>query len=169
MDLNIRSGWTPGLIGYTAATHARYYAREWGFGPIFEAKVAGGMADFVARYDPSRDALLWAAIDGEIAGTITIDGSDPALPKGQAHLRWFIVSDSARGLGVGRRLFNAALSHLEEAGFPSCYLTTFAGLDPARRLYESAGFVLREEAEGDNWGTRVTEQMFMLERSRASV
>ena len=167
MDIEICAGWTPGLIGYAVATHARYYAREWSFGPVFEAKVAAGMADFVARYNPARDALLWASVDGEIAGTITIDGSDPALPEGQAHLRWFIVSDSARGLGIGRRLFDAALTHLEEAGFTSCYLTTFAGLDPARRLYESAGFALREEAEDENWGTRVTEQVFILERGCA--
>lgn len=164
MQVHLHSGWTPGLIGYTAATHARYYAREWGFGPVFEAKVASGMAEFVQRYDPARDALLWAEADGEIAGTITIDGSDPALREGQAHLRWFIVSDFARGSGVGRMLFQAALHHLAEAGFSSCYLTTFVGLEPARRLYESAGFALREEAEGENWGTRVTEQLFVLER-----
>lgn len=164
MRIQLHSGWTPGIVGYTASAHARYYAREWGFGPIFEAKVAGGMAEFIARYDPTRDALLWAEADGEIAGTITIDGSDPALPEGQAHLRWFIVSDFARGLGIGRMLFDAALKHLEETGFTSCFLTTFVGLDPARRLYESAGFALREEAEGENWGTRVVEQVFVLER-----
>lgn len=167
MDIEIHAGWTPGLIGYTVATHARYYAREWGFGPVFEAKVAQGMADFVARYHPERDALLWAAVDGELAGTITIDGSDPELPEGRAHLRWFIVSDFARGMGVGRRLFNRALMHLEACHFSSCYLTTFAGLDPARRLYESAGFALQAEADGESWGTRVTEQVFVLERGRA--
>lgn len=166
MPVQIHAGWVPGLIGYTASAHARYYAREWGFGPIFEAKVAGGMAAFIERYDTARDLLLWAEVDGEMAGTITIDGSDPTLPEGQAHLRWFIVSDSARGFGVGRRLFETALSHLEEAGFTSCFLTTFAGLDPARRLYESAGFALREEQEGESWGTRVVEQVFVLERGR---
>ena len=166
MQVHVHRGWTPGLIGYAVALHGRYYAREWGFGPVFEAKVAGGMAEFTMRYDPKRDALLWAEVDDEIAGTITIDGSDPELPQGQAHLRWFIVSDSARGLGVGRALFHAALDHLKKTGFTSCYLTTFAGLDPARRLYESAGFALREEAEGESWGTRVVEQMFVLELGR---
>ena len=38
-----------------------------------------------------------------------------------------------------------------------------AGLDPARRLYESAGFALRDEQEGESWGTRVVEQLFVLE------
>lgn len=166
MQVHIHRGWTPGLIGYAVTLHGRYYAREWGFGPVFEAKVAGGMAAFTMRYDPTRDAFFWAEIDGEIVGTITIDGSDPELPKGQAHLRWFIVSDGVRGLGVGRQLFQAACDHMKAVGFSSCYLTTFAGLDPARHLYESAGFALREEAEGDSWGTRVTEQMFVLELGR---
>ncbi len=130
MQAHIREGWVPGIIGFTASTHARYYAREWGFGPVFEAQVASGMAAFVERYDRRRDLLLCAEIEGEIAGTITIDGSDPALPMGQAHMRWFIVSDVVRGQGVGRQLFGAALNHLTDTGFTSCYLTTFAGLDP---------------------------------------
>lgn len=163
MQVQIHTGWVPGIIGYTASAHARYYAREWGFGPVFEAKVASGMAAFIQRYDARHDLLLWAEVDGEMVGTITIDGSDPDLPEGQAHLRWFIVSDTARGLGVGRLLFEAALTHLSVAGFTSCYLTTFAGLDPARRLYESAGFALRDEQEGESWGTRVVEQLFVLE------
>lgn len=163
MQVQIRTGWVPGIIGFTATAHARYYAREWGFGPVFEAQVASGMAAFIERYDPRRDLLLWAEVDGEMAGTITIDGTDPALPEGQAHLRWFIVSDFARGFGVGRQLFEAALRHLTETGYTSCYLTTFAGLDPARRLYESAGFALQKEQEGESWGTTVLEQLFILE------
>jgi GNAT superfamily N-acetyltransferase len=163
MQAHIREGWVPGIIGFTASTHARYYAREWGFGPVFEAQVASGMAAFVERYDRRRDLLLCAEIEGEIAGTITIDGSDSALPMGQAHMRWFIVSDVVRGQGVGRQLFGAALNHLTDTGFTSCYLTTFAGLDPARRLYESAGFALHKEQQGESWGTPVLEQLFILQ------
>ena len=56
----------------------------------------------------------------------------------------------------------AALEFLHEQQFASCYLTTFAGLDAARRLYDSAGFVLTEQVEAESWGTRVTEQTFLL-------
>jgi hypothetical protein len=35
-------------------------------------------------------------------------------------------------------------------------------LDAARRLYDDAGFVLVEEQVGETWGTRVTEQRFVL-------
>ncbi|MFP3710951.1 MarR family transcriptional regulator, partial [Paraburkholderia sp. SIMBA_009] len=40
------------------------------------------------------------------------------------------------------------------------YLWTFKGLDAARHLYESAGFVLTQEAEGTQWGGAVVEQRF---------
>jgi hypothetical protein len=40
------------------------------------------------------------------------------------------------------------------------YLTTFAGLDPARHLYEKWGFNLIEEEENNSWGVSMKEQMF---------
>ncbi len=40
------------------------------------------------------------------------------------------------------------------------YLSTFAGLDSARHLYEKCGFKLLEENEGNTWGVRVREQVF---------
>lgn len=166
MQVELHRGWAPGIIGFTVATHARYYAREWGFGPLFEARVAAGMGDFMLRYDPTRDLVLRAELNGDFIGTISVDGSDPALPQGQAHLRWFIMSDSARGQGAGRLLFDAALAFMDEVGFSSSYLTTFAGLDPARHLYEQAGFILQHEERGESWGTPVVEQLFLRERPR---
>ena len=155
----IHRGWRPGLVGAVVQAHGAYYAREWNFGAFFEAKVAREMGAFVARYE-ARDALFSAA-DGEVfLGAVTIDGGDPALAAGMAHLRWFIVSDAARGQGVGRQLMDAAMGFLREQGFSGCYLTTFAGLDAARRLYEGAGFVLTGHQAAESWGTRVVEQVF---------
>ncbi len=160
MDVDIAHGWSPGLVGEVVRAHAVYYAREWRFGAPFETKVAREIADFVDRYSPERDRLLRAERDGALLGALTIDGSDPALPPGQAHLRWFIVMDEARGLGLGRRLMEAATSFLDASGYRTCYLTTFEGLGAARRLYEDAGFVLVREAPSTTWGTTVLEQRF---------
>lgn len=165
MQLDLHRGWAPGLIGFTVGQHALYYAREWRFGPLFEAKLAAGMADFMLRYNPVCDALLRAELDGRFVGSISVDGSDPSLPAGQAHLRWFIVTDDVRGSGVGRLLFDAAMRFLHEVGFSSCYLTSFAGLDRARHLYEKAGFVLQTEEQGTSWGTPVTEQLFLWRKT----
>lgn len=157
----IHRGWRPGLIGNIVHAHGIYYAREWNFGRYFEAKVAHEIGEFLARYS-DRDALFSAATAETFLGALTIDGRDPALPANQAHLRWFITTDAARGQGIGRHLMAAALEFLHEQQFASCYLTTFAGLNAARRLYDSAGFVLTEQVEAESWGTSVTEQTFLL-------
>ena len=164
----IAAGWTPGLIGDIAAAHALYYAREWNFGPPFETKVARELAGFIDRYDPARDCILAASLAGVFAGSLTIDGSDPLLAPGQSHLRWFIVTDGSRGHGVGKQLMDAGMAFVRDAGFDGCYLTTFAGLDAARLLYERAGFQLVSEAASMTWGTAVVEQRFEWQRGGGS-
>jgi ribosomal protein S18 acetylase RimI-like enzyme len=166
----VRHGWAPGVVGEVVRAHAAFYAREWGFGPFFEAKLAREMGDFLVRYDPTRDRLFRAEdeeIGGRFLGSLTIDGGDPELAEGVAHLRWFIVADNARERGVGGALMREALGFLAEAGFRSCFLLTFAGLHPARRLYEGAGFVLDRESEAGSWGTRVAEQRLTLDLAGA--
>jgi hypothetical protein len=44
--------------------------------------------------------------------------------------------------------------------FGGVYLTTFAGLDPARHLYEDFGFRLTDERRGTTWGPELVEQRF---------
>ena len=46
--------------------------------------------------------------------------------------------------------------------YPRIYLWTFEGLLAARHLYEKYGFVLAEEHIGEQWGTQVKEQKFVL-------
>jgi uncharacterized protein YhfF len=151
-------GWLPGAIGAVAALHAAFYGREHGFGVRFEGKVAAECAEFCARFAPARDGL-WLLVDGgRILGSIAIDGSSP----GGAHLRWFIVADEVRGRGWGKRLLDGALAFCRRAGHRRVHLSTFAGLDAARALYERAGFRLVDEADGETWGTPVREQRFEM-------
>jgi hypothetical protein len=53
-----------------------------------------------------------------------------------------------------------AVSHADQHADGKMWLTTFAGLLPARHLYESYGFKLVSENEGQAWGTAVKEQEF---------
>ena len=159
----IHRGWRPGLLGDVVALQARTYAEGWGFGPFFEAKLAREMAAFAARYDPQRDLILSTYEGPRATGSITIDGSDPDAPEELLHLRWFILADEERGRGTGRALLDESLAFARATGRPGVYLWTFAGLDAARRLYDAAGFRLVEENVGATWGTRVTEQRFVLD------
>ena len=100
-------GYRPGSLAATVALHAAYYAREWRFGLPFEAKVASELAEFLARMDVSRDLFL-TAWDGDVMlGTVTVDVTGGG--EGGAHLRWFIVSDAARGTGLGGALIKRCL------------------------------------------------------------
>lgn len=158
LALQIATGYRPGLVGRVAEMHAQFYARHAGFGAYFESKVASGIAEFVGRL-PHPDNQIWAVLQHDrIVGSLAIDGQD--LGGGQAHLRWFILDDGCRGSGVGRQLMAAAMAFCDIRGFAQTQLWTFAGLDAARKLYESHGFALVHEAPGDQWGSRVTEQQF---------
>jgi ribosomal protein S18 acetylase RimI-like enzyme len=154
--------WGPGLIGWTVALHASYHARVWGFPAVFEPKVAAEMAEFQGRYQPGCDAIFSVSARDGFLATLTADGSNPTLPPGLVHLRWFIVSDASRGLGPGGRLMQKAVGFLSESGAERCYLMTFKGLDAARALYERAGFSLVASTPSMTWGRVVTEQRFEL-------
>jgi GNAT superfamily N-acetyltransferase len=48
----------------------------------------------------------------------------------------------------------------DKRGFSAVQLWTFNKLTAARNLYESFGFKLTKEWEGDQWGSNITEQQF---------
>ncbi|TDH64319.1 GNAT family N-acetyltransferase [Dankookia rubra] len=159
----LASGWVPGAIGDIAALHARHYAASHGFGAVFEAKVARELGEFLGRLDPARDLFrAVVAVDGAVRGSIALDGGEPGLPAGTAHLRWFILDAGLRGGGLGRRLLAEALDHARAAGCGRVFLWTLAGLPAAERLYAEAGFALAEEVTGRQWGRPVTERRLEL-------
>jgi GNAT superfamily N-acetyltransferase len=159
-------GFAPGALGAIVQLHGAYYARHWGFGAYFEAKVATDLAAFLTRPVSPNDRLWCARQDGRVVGAIAIDASHGAAParpsETDAHLRWFIVAEGLQGAGLGRRLLAEALAFCRTRAFRSVYLWTFAGLDVARRLYDAHGFILAEQAPAATWGVTVTEQRFVL-------
>ncbi|CAH1655253.1 MarR family transcriptional regulator with acetyltransferase activity [Hyphomicrobiales bacterium] len=156
--IEIVRGYRPGLIARLTQMHALYYSRVSGFGQHFESVVASGLAEFCGRLEHPRNAI-WTAMQGEdIIGSIAIDGED--LGADIAHLRWFIVDDTLRNSGVGRRLLATALAFADEKGFAETHLWTFSGLAAARHLYEKHGFVCAAEWTGAQWGHEVLEQRF---------
>jgi GNAT superfamily N-acetyltransferase len=153
-------GFAPGCIGRVVEMHGTYYARHWKLGPVFEAQVARELGELMERFNPSRDGF-WIAREGEdVAGAIAIDGR--AAPDA-ARLRFFIVGEGRRGAGIGAALMGAALGHCRDARFRNVFLTTFAGLDAARKLYERHGFVLADQRPDSSWGVEVQAQRFELQ------
>jgi ribosomal protein S18 acetylase RimI-like enzyme len=151
-------GYRPGALAGIVGLHVAYYARYWNFGLPFETGVAAGLAEFLARMERGRDLFLAGYLGEQLVGSIVIDDSGGG-PQG-AHLRWFIVADQARGTGLGKTLLETAMAHCDERGVENVWLTTFAGLDAARALYERHGFRLVGESEVDQWSGGVREQRF---------
>ncbi|HDK6578759.1 TPA: MarR family transcriptional regulator [Klebsiella quasipneumoniae] len=157
-QISLVTGYQPGAIGRIAQMHGEYYARHHDFGAFFEGKVASGVAEFATRLSSPVNQIWLAMREGKIVGSVAIDGED--LGQQQAHLRWFILDDSCRGAGIGRRLLSEAMAFCDSRQFSSVQLWTFKGLDAARKLYESFGFTLTREWQGDQWGKMMTEQQF---------
>lgn len=154
------SDYIPGAIGRIAELHGTYYSKHWGFDLFFESKVAIELSEFLRHLDEARDGFWVARVEEKIVGSIAIDGVHRDS-KG-AHLRWFVVAPENQGQGIGRMLLEEAVEFCRKKKFGRVYLWTFAGLDPARHLYEKFGFRLYEEHEGTQWGRTVTEQKFEL-------
>ncbi len=158
----ISTAYVPGALGRITELQATYYAAHWKLGLYFEAKAATEMAAFLTNFDPERDGAWFARTDSEIIGGVFIDGSDA---DGQgARLRWFIIDPAYQGKGLGNRLMEQAMDFCRSRGFKRVYLTTFAGLNTARHLYEKFGFRLCREEDGSHLtGTsELTEQVFEL-------
>ncbi|MEW2260569.1 GNAT family N-acetyltransferase [Streptomyces sp. NPDC047869] len=103
---------------------------------------------FDERHRP-QDYLV-AELDGRIAGYIRL-----VLPTGlaaNAHVRQIqglVVSDAARGKGVGGALVRAAVEEARARGARRLTLRVLGHNTPARRLYESQGFAVEGVLPGE--------------------
>jgi RimJ/RimL family protein N-acetyltransferase len=98
--------------------------------------------------DPSGLTVSFAAeSNGELVGTVALEYSPKPKTRHSALIVGMYVRESARGLGLGRALLQAALAHAaQRPGVDVVELTVTEGNGPAIRLYEAAGFCA--------WGTQ---------------
>ena len=162
--IDIREGYQSGLISGVTELHAAFYSRNYGFGSVFERKVATELSEFIGRIDRPMNTTF-SVYEGDcLLGSVSLDGED--LGEQNAHLRWFVVSPHAQGLGIGKKLLESVTAFVDEYGFRKTHLWTFQGLDAARHIYECSGFKLAEEKAGTQWGTKVIEQKFIRQKLR---
>lgn len=161
------SEYYPGAVRDVVGLHIEYYAQDWGFGLPFETKVAAELSAFLQRYNPDHHLFVTLRKDGQLIGTVSVDGDDPD----GAHLRWFVMSDRSRGMGLGNLLMQVTLDFCSHIGVQKAWFTTFAGLDAARHLYEKYKFQMVSETPNDQWDGGVTErryeQIFAKDESNA--
>ncbi len=148
----------PGLIGTVSALFGRTIAASHGVDWTLDAMIAEQQCEFFRRFDGERDRVWIAMRDGFPKGALTIDGPRPEQGRKAARLRFFILEDSVRGLGVGRAILDAAIEFCRKRAYPSIFLTTLPGLDAAMRLYRERGFIAIAESEESFHGSRFVEQ-----------
>jgi DNA-binding MarR family transcriptional regulator/GNAT superfamily N-acetyltransferase len=148
-----------GDFGWVVHRHGALYAEEYGWDEAFEALVARIVADFIDHRDPKREAAWIAEVDGERVGCVFCVKKEDAI----AQLRILLVEPGARGMGIGSRLIEECLRFARRAGYEQIMLWTNDVLVDARRLYERAGFELREEESHHSFGHALVGQMWWRE------
>ncbi len=81
-------------------------------------------------------AVFFAMLGEEVVGTSALKQEMP----GVFELTKMGVDPKAQGLGIGRRLIEAAIAEFERIGGKELFLETNTKLQTAIRLYESSGF-----------------------------
>lgn len=150
-----------GDLGWAIQRHADLYRDEYDYLPVFEEYVVQTFARFTEKFDPARDRMWVAELDGQRVGMVAIH-HDPDR-AGWCKFRWFFVEKEARGHGIGSLLMRTALDFARSAGYKGIWLWTVDDLVEARRQYEKVGFMLMHtEAQPCEWAPWGREQRWEL-------
>jgi len=149
-----------GDYGWVIHRHGAIYAEEYGWDESFEGLVARIVANYIEQRVPERENAWIAELDGQRAGCIFCTKKEEEV----AQLRLLLVEPWARGGGLGTRLVEHCIRFARRAGYRDMMLWTNDVLDDARRIYERAGFELRDQERhrsfghhllGQNWWKRL--------------
>ncbi|WP_258571318.1 bifunctional helix-turn-helix transcriptional regulator/GNAT family N-acetyltransferase [Flavimaribacter sediminis] len=146
----------PGDFGAIIHRQTRLYATEYGWDWTFEALLGEIVSKFITKFDPARDRCWIAESEGEIIGSVFVTREDDEIAK----LRMLYVEESARGMGLGRRLVDECIRFAKARGYSRMVLWTNDILVSARRIYEAAGFTLFEEEPHHSFGKDLVGQMW---------
>lgn len=138
----------PGDLGWVVLAHGQVYASEFNWDNSFEVLVARIVTAYAENHDPAREAAWIAEANGQRVGCIFCVAADEETAK----LRILLVDPAARGHGLGARLVQTCLDFAKSAGYQRITLWTNDVLTSARRIYQSAGFELVEEAKHHSFG-----------------
>ena len=107
-------------------------------------------------------AILFALVHDEVAGTCALKLERPGVYE----LTKMAVDERHQGIGLGRRLLEAAIAEFERRGGSTLFLESSSKLTPALRLYESLGFEHQPARKADSHYQR--SDVYMIWRGRGT-
>lgn len=160
MNFTVRESLQPGDLGWVIGRHGEIYDREFGWNLDFEVLVAEIALSFAKKHDPEHERVFIAErSDGERVGCVFVIREDALTAK----LRILLVDPLARGMGVGSALVGRCIEFARATGYERLVLWTNAGLDSARKIYESYGFQLERAEPHHSFGKDLVGQYWGLE------
>ena len=110
----------------------------------FQTYVERAIREELSRIEDYYGEAFWVAEDDGVIGMVGIERRAPDT----AEVRRMAVARAHRRKGIGRALLAAAEAFCHQASCRKVVLSTSELQSPARRLYESSGYVLvREERD----------------------
>jgi N-acetylglutamate synthase-like GNAT family acetyltransferase len=155
-DILIRTELQPGDLGYIIYMHGSIYNKENGYGKQFEIYVAEGLIEFYKQYDQEFDRIWICENNKEIIGVFSVMHRE----NNSAQLRYFLLKNEYRGLGLGKKLFELCIQFLHEHNYKTAYLWTTREQEKAISLYKRYGFKLTKEKESTLFGKPLIEQRY---------
>jgi ribosomal protein S18 acetylase RimI-like enzyme len=107
--------------------------------------------------EPGRDSYFVLADGDLLTGFSMLRGADEGYEVPSFGI---FIDQASQGQGLGRLLTTRTLDAAREQGAPAVRLSVYEENRPARRLYESLGFVERERHRVDRNG-RASEKIVM--------
>ncbi len=158
-DISIRTDLQPGDIGYVIFMHGHLYKKEFDYGLQFEQYVASGLIEFYNQFDPEKDKVWICEHQNKIIGFMLL----MHRPDNAAQLRYFILEQPYRGIGLGKKLMNLFMQHLKSKAFKYAYLLTTQEQEAAIALYKKHGFTLTEKRSAAIFGKPLNEEKYELQ------
>ncbi|MET0311320.1 MAG: helix-turn-helix domain-containing GNAT family N-acetyltransferase [Burkholderiaceae bacterium] len=148
----------PGDMGWVIQQHGEIYWREYGWNMEFEALVADVGGKLLKNFDPQWERGWIAEVDGERVGSVFVVRQSATVAK----LRLLILTEGARGLGLGSRLTDECLAFARAKGYRKMVLWTNSCLTAARAIYAKRGFRLVKSEDYHGFGQDLTGETWEL-------
>ena len=139
---------------WLVAEHRESYARAEGFDDSFGVLVAEILDTFIATHDPETEHG-WMAWQGDKRlGSIFCVRVDAETAK----LRLFLLSEAARGRGLGLKMLQTCMGFARAKGYRRIVLWTHESHRAAGALYAKTGWTLMSSKPVVSFGQHLVEQ-----------